>query len=73
MASPSKVTSLMRKYGSNNKTSTNAANKHNYAAKAALMKQAEPRPSSPNLMTAARVKSRSFAGKYTSATCKPEA
>lgn len=39
LASPAKVTSLMRKYGSNSKTLTTSANKHNYSTKAALMKK----------------------------------
>ena len=43
VVSPAKVTSLMRKYGTNNKTLTSSAAKHNYNTKASPAKRPGPR------------------------------
>ena len=69
-----KLSSLMRRYGSAQKSLSNSASKHNYtAAKAALARQQRlPKPESPLGKTVARVKSKSFANSFHSPDAKPE-
>jgi len=73
-AKEEKLSSLMRRYGSAQKSLSNSASKHNYtAAKAALARQQRlPKPESPLAKTVARVKSKSFANSYHSPDAKPE-